>query len=128
MIPEITDGLANLHPKKYQIFPMMFVSIACGAISGFHATQSPMMARCIKNEKYGHRCFYGAMVAEGIVALIWAAAAASFFGSIDGLQQYVAELGVKANAGAAVVNKISNSWLGTIGGFLAILGVVAGPL
>lgn len=70
-IPEFTDGFANLHPKHLPIFPMMFISIACGAISGFHATQSPLMARCIQNEKYGRRVFYGSMVAEGIVALIW---------------------------------------------------------
>ena len=79
-IPEITDGLYNrqANPDKLPIFPMMFISIACGAISGFHATQSPLMARCLKNEKMGRRVFYGAMVTEGIVALIWAAAAIGF--------------------------------------------------
>jgi carbon starvation protein CstA len=127
-IPEITSGLTNRHPDGLPIFPMMFVSIACGAISGFHATQSPMMARCLKNEKYGRRCFYGAMVAEGILALIWAAAAASFFGSIDGLQQYAAELPKSANTGAEVVNTISKTWLGTFGGILALLGVVFAPI
>lgn len=128
-IPEITEGLANRHPdKKLHIFPMMFVSIACGAISGFHATQSPMMARCIRNERYGRRCFYGAMVAEGVVALIWAAAASSFFGSVEGLHQYVAQLPATANKAAEVVNLISTNWLGSIGGFLAILGVVVAPI
>lgn len=128
-IPEFTEGLANRHPNpNLHIFPMMFVSIACGAISGFHATQSPIMARCIKNEKYGRRCFYGAMVAEGIVALIWAAAASSFFGSLDGLQEFVAGLPSTANKPAEVVNLISKEWLGTVGGFLAILGVIAAPL
>ena len=78
-LPEITDGLHNTHPAGLPIFPIMFVSIACGAISGFHATQSPLMARCMKNEKYGRPIFYGAMVTEGIVALIWAAAATCFF-------------------------------------------------
>jgi carbon starvation protein CstA len=128
-IPEFTDGFTNRHPNKsLHLFPMMFVSIACGAISGFHATQSPIMARCIRNERYGRRCFYGAMVAEGIVALIWAAAASSFFGSLEGLQQYVAELPATANKAAEVVNLISKDWLGTVGGFLALLGVVAAPI
>ncbi len=128
-IPELTGGLESHHPNKaLHIFPMMFVSIACGAISGFHATQSPIMARCIKNEKYGRRCFYGAMVAEGIVALIWAAAASSFFGSLDGLQHYVAGLPATANKAAEVVNVIAKDWLGAVGGFLAILGVIAAPL
>lgn len=70
-LPEITDGLSNTHPGGLPIFPIMFVSIACGAISGFHATQSPLMARCMKSEKYARPVFYGAMITEGIVALIW---------------------------------------------------------
>lgn len=127
-IPEITSGLASQHPQGYPIFPMMFVSIACGAVSGFHATQSPMMARCMTNERYGRPCFYGAMIAEGVVALIWAAAASSFFGSVGGLQEYVASLPATANKAAEVVNLISNTWLGKAGGFLAILGVVAAPI
>jgi len=127
-IPEFTDGFSNLHPQKLPIFPIMFVSIACGAISGFHATQSPLMARCIQNEKYGRRIFYGSMVAEGIVALIWAAAASSFFGSIEGLQQFVADLAPTANKPAVVVDLISKQWLGQFGGVLALLGVIAAPL
>ena len=127
-IPEITSGLASQHPQGYSIFPMMFVSIACGAVSGFHATQSPMMARCMTNERYGRPCFYGAMIAEGVVALIWAAAASSFFGSVGGLQEYVASLPTTANKAAEVVNLISNSWLGSVGGILAVLGVVAAPI
>ena len=82
-IPELT--LANLHPKELPIWPLMFVTIACGAISGFHATQSPMMARCIQNEKYGRRVFYGAMIAEGVIALIWAAAGLAFYNGTAGL-------------------------------------------
>ena len=78
-LPEITDGLSNTHPNQLPIFPIMFVSIACGAISGFHATQSPLMTRCLKNEKYARPIFYGSMITEGIVALIWAAAATYFF-------------------------------------------------
>ncbi|MBU3105369.1 carbon starvation CstA family protein [Clostridium gasigenes] len=121
-IPEIT--LANLHPNNLPIWPLMFVTIACGAISGFHSTQSPMMARCITSEKQGRSIFYGAMIAEGIVALIWAAAAISFFGSTG-------ELGsqMSANGGQGwVVNIISTTLLGKVGGALAILGVIACPI
>lgn len=126
-IPEFTDGLSNLHPQSLPIFPVMFITIACGAISGFHATQSPLMARCIQNEKYGRRIFYGSMVAEGIVALIWAAAAASFYGSIQELQAHAASLG-NVNVAAHIVDEISRSWLGPVGGLLALLGVIAAPL
>lgn len=125
-VPEFTDGLYNRYsdPESHPIFPMMFVSIACGAISGFHATQSPLMARCIKNEKLGRRVFYGAMVAEGIVALIWAAAAIAFFkGSFSDLSSYLGE-----KSAAPLVNEISITWLGKIGGVLAILGVIAAPI
>ena len=122
-----SEGMANRspNPEATPIFPMMFVSIACGAISGFHATQSPMMARCLKNEKMGRPIFYGAMVAEGIVALIWAAAAIAFTGGYGGLDNYMAENG---NLPAKLVNDVSVSWLGTVGGVLAILGVVAAPI
>lgn len=126
-IPELTGNVFNQHVQgdAMPIFPMMFVSIACGAISGFHATQSPLMARCIKSEKYGRRVFYGAMVAEGIVALIWAAAAMAFFGSVGGLNDVM--VAQKGNA-AWVVNEISNTLLGPLGAVLAILGVVAAPI
>ena len=125
-IPEFTDGLYNRYPgaEEHPIFPMMFVSIACGAISGFHATQSPLMARCIKNEKLGRRVFYGAMVVEGIVALIWAAAAIAFFkGNFADLSSYLGN-----NSTAPLVNEISVTWLGKFGGLLAILGVIAAPI
>ncbi len=108
----------------HSVFPMMFVSIACGAVSGFHATQSPMMARCLKNEKLARPVFYGAMVAEGIVALIWAAAAITFTGGYDGLREYMAT----HNGAGDLVHDISVGWLGTVGGILAILGVVAAPI
>lgn len=127
-IPEVWQGLAAEHPHGFPIFPMMFISVACGAVSGFHATQSPMMARCMQNERYGRPCFYGAMVAEGVVALIWAAAASSFFGSVDGLNSYIASLPAGANAGALVVNRICNSWLGVAGGVMAVLGVAIAPI
>lgn len=119
-IPELTDGLANTHPNAdtVPIFPMLFISIACGAISGFHATQSPMMARCMTNEKQGRPIFYGAMIVEGIVALIWAAAANYFF----------QENGMAENNAAVVVNDITRHWLGTAGAVLAILGVIFAPI
>lgn len=122
-LPEIWNGFGTKYEKN-PIFPMMFISIACGAISGFHATQSPMMARCMTNEKHCRPIFYGAMVAEGIVALIWAAAATYFFqenGIID-------QITGKAYSGAVVATSISKEWLGAIGGVLAILGIVAAPI
>ena len=122
---DFSQGLESQHPKNLPIFPMMFVSIACGAISGFHATQSPMMARCLKNERLARPIFYGAMVAEGVVALIWAAAAIAFTGGYDQLATYMAE---HNNSAGVLVNDISMSWLGTFGGILALFGVVAAPI
>lgn len=122
---DFSQGFESQHPKNLPIFPMMFVSIACGAISGFHATQSPMMARCLKNEKLARPIFYGAMVAEGVVALIWAAAAIAFTGGYDQLATYMAE---HNNSAGVLVNDISMSWLGTFGGILALFGVVAAPI
>ncbi|MDR2497442.1 MAG: carbon starvation protein A [Tannerellaceae bacterium] len=127
-VPEaIPANLHNMHPKadSFPIFPMLFISIACGAVSGFHATQSPLMARCLRNEKHGRRVFYGAMIAEGIVALIWAAAAMSFFGNVGGLQQFLAD---NDNNAAVAVDHIARSWLGQVGGLLAIIGVIAAPI
>lgn len=122
-----SDGIFNRHPagEAAPIFPMMCISIACGAISGFHATQSPMMARCLKNEKYGRPVFYGAMVSEGIVALIWAAAAITFTGGYDKLASYMAANGQDAGI---LVHEVCVKWLGTFGGILAILGVIAAPI
>lgn len=117
-IPELT--IQNLNPKGTPFYPFLFITIACGAISGFHATQSPLMARCIKSEKDGKRVFFGSMIAEGIIALIWAAAAMTFFGGTEGLAQ--------AGPAGVVVNTISNSMLGKVGGALALLGVVACPI
>ena len=117
-LPELTDGLANTHPDGLPIFPIMFVSIACGAISGFHATQSPLMARCLTNERHAYPVFYGAMITEGIVALIWAAAATYFFH----------ENGMGENNAAVVVDAVTKEWLGAVGGILAVLGVIAAPI
>ena len=127
-IPDgFTEGLYNRHPagEAAPIFPMMCISIACGAISGFHATQSPMMARCLTNEKHGRKVFYGAMVSEGIVALIWAAAAIAFTGGYDKLAGYMSANG--ADAGI-LVHEVCVKWLGSFGGVLAILGVIAAPI
>ncbi|MDE5773800.1 MAG: carbon starvation protein A [Muribaculaceae bacterium] len=122
-----SDGLFNRHPAgdSAPIFPMMCISIACGAISGFHATQSPMMARCLNNEKHGRMVFYGAMVSEGIVALIWAAAAIAFTGGYDRLAAYMASNGQDAGI---LVHEVCVKWLGAFGGVLAILGVIAAPI
>ena len=117
-LPELTEGLANTHPSSLPIFPFMFVSIACGAISGFHATQSPLMARCMQNERHARPVFYGAMITEGIVALIWAAAATYFF----------LENGMGESNAAVVVNAITKDWLGPVGSVLAVLGVIAAPI
>ena len=133
-MPELTDGLHNRQTNGLPLFPMMFVSIACGAISGFHGTQSPLMARCVTNERQGRWIFYGAMVAEGILALIWAAAAGTMFADpeqglygIDGLQAFAAAHPGE-NIAALVVDRVSRSWLGTVGGILAIIGVIAAPI
>lgn len=127
-LPEIWDGLSGWSEqaglKNQPIFPCLFITIACGAISGFHATQSPLMARCIQNEKMGRPIFYGAMITEGMVALVWAAVSSWFF--FDG---GAAQVGSDMAAAApTVVTKVSRSWLGLAGGVLAILGVVAAPI
>ena len=121
-VPEIGANLS--HPAGLPIFPMLFTTIACGAISGFHATQSPLMARCTPNETQGRPIFYGAMIAEGMVALIWAAAAMSFFpNGIEGLNAVLAQGGA-----GLVVKEVSVGLLGTAGGLLAVLGVIACPV
>lgn len=124
-MPEVWENFSNqrMDADSAPIFPMMFVSIACGAISGFHATQSPMMARCLQNERHARPVFYGAMVAEGIVALIWAAAAVAFTGGYQELQQTLG-----GSSPAVLVNDISKTWLGVAGGALAVLGVIAAPI
>lgn len=118
-LPEMWDGFGTKYDKN-PIFPMMFVSIACGAISGFHATQSPLMARCLKSPKLGRPVFYGAMVTEGVVALIWAAAATVYFGQNPD--------SVASATGAGVATTLSKEWLGSLGSVLAILGIVAAPI
>ena len=106
-------------------WPFMMTTVACGAVSGFHATQSPMIAKCIKSEKEGRQIFYGAMVAEGVIALIWAAAAMAFFkvNTIDGWG-ILAEFGGSSTS----VNQIARGVLGPVGTVLAIVGVVICPI
>lgn len=113
----------NFHadPSNNILVPMLFIVISCGALSGFHATQSPLMARCMSDEKYGRSIFYGAMIAEGIVALIWATAAMAYFGGPDGLN-------ASGLAPAVIVDKICKSWLGISGAVIAILGIVVCPI
>ncbi|AVQ99995.1 carbon starvation protein A [Oceanobacillus iheyensis] len=120
-IPELT--LANFHPDNAPIFPLLFLTISCGAISGFHATQTPIISRTTKGEKQGRKIFYGMMIAEGIIAMIWAAAAMSLFDGPVGLNELLANGGT-----AAVVSEASTLMLGAIGGTLAVLGVIILPI
>ncbi len=135
-VPELWNSLYNMGAAtepdtwKDNIFPALFITIACGAISGFHATQSPLMARCVKSEKMGRPIFYGAMITEGIVALIWATVASWFFYGTPAPGYTLIE---QATAGfhtsaPAVVNLVCNEWLGVVGAILAMLGVVAAPI
>ncbi|PWD97661.1 carbon starvation CstA family protein [Marinilabilia rubra] len=122
-----SDSFKNWHhnPTENILFPMMFIVISCGALSGFHSTQAPMMARCIKIESHGRHVFYGAMIAEGIVAIIWATAAMNFFGGVGELNE---TMQVEGHNAAWVVNEISRSWLGAVGAVFAIIGVIACPI
>ena len=140
-VPEITDApFVSHHPKGLPIFPFLCITIACGAISGFHATQSPLMSRCLENERRGRIVFYGAMITEGIVALIWAAAAIKFAaaqsvppGQYAGMEPYHALSAILSAGGhgtnpSLLVNMICTTWMGRIGAILAVLGVVAAPI
>ena len=120
-IPEVT--LSNLNPEGLPVWPFMFITVACGAISGFHATQSPMMSKCIMTEKDGRKVFYGAMIIESVIALIWAAAGVAFYGSTQVLQE-----AISASGQSGVVYEISEKMLGNVGGILAIIGVVVCPI
>ena len=126
-LEELTfDTMKNMHadPANNILFPMLFIVISCGAISGFHATQSPMMARCMTDEKYGRPIFYGAMISEGIVAMIWATAAMAYFGGAEGLNAAA----TTGKTPAIIVDAICNSWLGRFGAIIAIIGVVVCPI
>lgn len=136
-LPELWDGVGNMgkaaDPASFtdNIFPCLFITIACGAISGFHATQSPLMARCLTSERKGRPIFYGAMITEGLVALVWATVSMWFF--YDAPQPGNAQIGgTMANglhtSAPVVVNLVCKDWLGIVGGVLAMLGVVAAPI
>lgn len=133
---ELTPAtLKNWHfaPESNILVPMLFIVVSCGAISGFHSTQSPLMARCLKNEKYARPVFYGAMIAEGIVAMIWATAAMAYFGGPEGLNNAMSEGimidGVLTKVTPAIaVDMICKSWLGKVGAVIAVIGVVVCPI
>lgn len=136
VLTELTPAtLKNWHfdPQSNLLIPMLFIVISCGAISGFHSTQSPMMARCLKSEKHARPVFYGAMIAEGIVAMIWATAAMAYFGGPEGLNNAMSE-GVEVNGvltritPAIAVDMICKSWLGKLGAVIAIIGVIVCPI
>lgn len=132
---ELTPAtMKNFHTEagSNQIFPYLFIVISCGAISGFHATQSPLMARCLRSEKQGRSIFYGAMIAEGVVAIIWATAAMNYMGDVYGLN-YTLSHPLASNPEikpdpAWLVNEICRSWLGKVGAVIAVIGVVACPV
>lgn len=120
-IPNLT--LNNLHPEELPVWPLLMVTISCGAISGFHSTQSPIVSRTMKKESEGRKIFYGAMIGEGVIALIWAAAGMAFFGGTGGLGE-----ALEAGGPAGVINEMSTTMLGTVGGILAILAVIILPI
>ena len=125
-IPEIWTNFRNMHPSATPIWSFMFITVACGAISGFHATQSPLMARCMKSEKQGHFVFYGAMVCEGVIALIWAAAGCSLYEVTGGLNTGLAE--IMKNGQSAAIYDVCKKTMGGVGIALAMLGVIACPI
>ena len=125
-IPEIWSHFTNMHPKGTPIWSVMFITVACGAISGFHATQSPLMARCMKSEKQGHFVFYGAMVAEGVIALIWAAAGCSIYAVTDGLSTGLSA--ILANGQSAAIYDVCSKTMGGVGVALAMIGVIVCPI
>ncbi|MCS6235561.1 carbon starvation protein A [Shewanella baltica] len=124
LLPNVQAGdfFQNLNPNDMPLWPALFITIACGAVSGFHATQSPLMARCVENETNGRFVFFGAMIGEGIIALLWCAIALSYFGGVEGLNA-----GMSGNP-ANVVYEASTGLLGAVGGFMAILGVIILPI
>ncbi|WP_243546163.1 carbon starvation CstA family protein [Pseudodesulfovibrio tunisiensis] len=117
------DFATNTHPGDKPIWPLLFITLSCGAISGFHSTQSPLMARCVKNEREGRSVFYGAMIIEGIIGLIWCTIGLSFYDSPETLSAVIA-----AGSPAAVVAEVSTSLLGQVGGFMAIVAVIILPI
>ncbi len=126
VIPEIFSNFRNLHPAGTPVWSFMFITVACGAISGFHATQSPLMARCLKSERQGRFVFYGAMAAEGIIALVWAAAGCAIYEKTGGLSTGLQE--VLAQGQSAAIYDVCIKTMGSVGVVLAMLGVIACPI
>ncbi|TCS77015.1 carbon starvation protein CstA [Muricomes intestini] len=126
VIPEIWSNFRNMHPSATPVWSVMFITVACGAISGFHATQSPLMARCMNSEKQGHFVFYGAMVAEGVIALIWAAAGCSLYEVTGGLSTGLSD--ILANGQSAAIYDVCSKTMGGIGIVLAMIGVIVCPI
>ncbi|WP_147819391.1 carbon starvation CstA family protein [Salidesulfovibrio onnuriiensis] len=122
LLPNL-DVMTNVHPGDKPIWPLLFITLSCGAISGFHSTQSPLMARCVKNEREGRSVFYGAMVIEGIIGLIWCTIGLSFYASPEALSAVIA-----SGSPAAVVAEVSNTLLGSVGGALAIAAIIVLPI
>ena len=125
-IPELWSNFHSMHPSGTPIWSFMFITVACGAISGFHSTQSPLMARCMKSEKQGHFVFYGAMVCEGVIALIWAAAGCALYTITDGKMTGLAEA-LSAGQSAAIYD-VCLKTMGNVGVALAMIGVVICPI
>ena len=125
-IPEIWSHFYNMHPKGTPVWSFMFITVACGAISGFHSTQSPLMARCMKSEKQGHFVFYGAMVAEGVIALIWAAAGCAIYEVSGGLSTGLSA--VLAGGQSAAIYDVCIKTMGSVGVALAMIGVIVCPI
>lgn len=126
VIPEIWNNFSNMHPDGAPIWSVMFITVACGAISGFHSTQSPLMARCMKSERQGHFVFYGAMVAEGVIALIWAAAGCALYEVTGGLSTGLSA--ILANGQSAAIYDVCSKTMGGIGVALAMIGVIVCPI
>ena len=126
VIPEFWSNFTNMHPAGKAVWPFMFITVACGAISGFHATQSPLMARCLKSERQGHFVFYGAMACEGAIALVWAAAGCAVYQSTGGLNTGLAEALTMGQS--AAIYDVCQKTMGGIGIALAMLGVIACPI
>lgn len=126
VIPEIWDNFANMHPDGKPIWCFMFITVACGAISGFHSTQSPLMARCMESERQGRFVFYGAMTAEGVIALIWAAAGCAVYEVTGGCSTGLAEVLLKGQS--AAIYDVCEKTMGGIGIALAMIGVIVCPI
>jgi carbon starvation protein CstA len=120
---EMSMMFTNMNPNNLPLWPALFITIACGAISGFHATQSPLMARCLENESNGRVVFFGAQIGEGVIALIWCALSLSYFGNVEALSE-----AVSAGGPGAIVYNTSIGLLGVFGGIIAFLGVVILPI